>query len=143
VTDITDLPYLPARVRRALAFYGWVTRPGVVRLLLRLAIVLVTGRRWPPTTGCTAAARAAGGRTAGTGVDQYHANRHREPVSVGDGCPSRHKGVRCILAAPDAEGIHPGFWSTRHGGLDRRGVWHFWGTTLAADEQAEWLPATD
>lgn len=34
-----------ARTRRALALYGWVTKPGVARLLLRLAIVLVT---WPP-----------------------------------------------------------------------------------------------
>lgn len=56
-----------------------------------------------------------------------------------DGCPARHKGVRCTLATPDAQGVHPDIQSTRHGGPDRRGVWHFWGTSLTADEGAAWL----
>jgi len=55
-------------------------------------------------------------------------------------CEVRRKGRTCTLAAPDAQGVHRDMQTTRHGGTDKRGVWHFWGTTLTADERAAWLP---
>jgi hypothetical protein len=61
---------------------------------------------------------------------------------VTDHCGVRRHGRTCVLPAPDEQGVHPGVETTRHGGTDKRGVWHFWGTTLTVAERAQWLAAS-
>jgi hypothetical protein len=58
-------------------------------------------------------------------------------------CPARRKGVDCAFSAPDDEGVHPEIHSPRHGGTDRRGIWHFWGTTMTASELAAFSAAVE